>query len=332
MWRTVQCAVQGRSHVKSQVPCQDKTFSSSKNSVTVVALADGAGSAHYSHFGAECTTKYICEQLCDKFESFYNESDGTLVKKEILAKLLDQLEVLAVQLECEIKDLASTLLFVAVKDKSFIIAHIGDGVIGYLKDNQLKIATQPENGEFTNTTVFTTSKNAIVSFRMIKGHLGNISGFTLMSDGTAESLYDKKSKSLAEVIKKVMQSCIFLPTEKVETQLQVSLEETISQVTMDDCSIIMMVNDNDSFLGYSKMDDLEKIKLLEINPNSSVVKKQLKRYNRILLALQEKMTLSCISHEIHLKEKYTRKHLDKLIALNLLERDDNGYQTIVRMQ
>ena len=58
-------------------------------------------------------------------------------------------------------DLASTLLFVAIKDNKFIMAHIGDGIIGYLKQDELKIATHPMNGEFINTTVFTTSMDVV---------------------------------------------------------------------------------------------------------------------------------------------------------------------------
>ena len=46
MWKTLQCAVQGRSHIKTEIPCQDKTFTSIENGVSVIALADGAGSAN----------------------------------------------------------------------------------------------------------------------------------------------------------------------------------------------------------------------------------------------------------------------------------------------
>lgn len=98
--------------------------------------------------------------------------------------------------------MASTLLLVAIKDDKFIIAHIGDGVIGYLKNNEMKIASQPENGEFVNTTVFTTSKDAIMTMKLIKGFLGTIQGFVLMSDGPEARLYSKQENKLADVLKK----------------------------------------------------------------------------------------------------------------------------------
>lgn len=46
---------------------------------------------------------------------------------------MDGLEKLAQELDCLVKDLASTLLVVAVKNGKYLILHIGDGVIGYVK-------------------------------------------------------------------------------------------------------------------------------------------------------------------------------------------------------
>ena len=57
MWNSVQCAVQGRGHFKTDMPCQDKTNYLCKNETSVIALADGAGSATMSHFGAVCDKK-----------------------------------------------------------------------------------------------------------------------------------------------------------------------------------------------------------------------------------------------------------------------------------
>ena len=87
MWKTVQCAVQGKSHVKDNIPCQDKTH--------VIALADGAGSAKLSHFGAECVTTFICHELTDNFEKFFNAEDGVAVKKELMSKIWLSLDEIA---------------------------------------------------------------------------------------------------------------------------------------------------------------------------------------------------------------------------------------------
>lgn len=330
MWKIVQCAVQGRSHIKTGIPCQDKTFSIIKKGVSVIALADGAGSAKLSHFGAERITKFICDDFAKNFDDYFVEEDGVSIKRELISKILVELGNLSKELECELKELASTMMFVAVKDDQFIISHIGDGVVGYLKDDELKIASQPENGEYANTTVFTTSKDALNTMKLLKGNLGNIQGFVLMSDGTEASLYNKREKRLADILKKIMNLCMVVPQEKIEQQLINSFESTIKKATTDDCSIALMINDIDSFPGYTKLREDEKAKLLGFDIGT-IPKKRLKRYDDILGGLVSERTLKDISGVIHLKPKYTRRYLNRLLHLNLIEIKGAKYQTIVIM-
>ena len=330
MWKIVHCTVQGRSHVKNNIPCQDKTFSLVKNGISVVALADGAGSANLSHFGAERITQFICYDFTENFDDYFLADDGTYVKKELLNKILVQINSLGKELNCEIEELASTLMFVALKNDQFIISHIGDGVVGYLKNNELKIASQPENGEFANTTVFTTSKDALTTMKLIKGNLGNIQGFVLMSDGTETSLYNKRDKRLADVLKKIMSLCLVLPSSKMEEHLINSFESTIKKVTTDDCSIALMVNDIDCFTGYLNLNEAAKARLLDFC-TSSISKKVLKRYDDILKNLEGGITLKDLSRLIHLKSKHTKRYLDRLLRLNLIEKNGSKYHTIVIM-
>lgn len=329
MWKMIQCAVQGRSHIKANIPCQDKTFTLVKNGVNVIALADGAGSANFSHFGAERITRFICDDFSENFDSYFAAEDGASVKKELVSKIVIELDDLSKELNCGLKELASTLLFVAVKENQFILSHIGDGVIGYLKDDDLKIASQPENGEFTNTTIFTTSKDVLETMKLIKGNSGDIQGFVLMSDGTEVSLYNKREKKLADVLKRIMSLCLVILPEKIEEQLLSSFEYVIKQATTDDCSIVLMVNDKDSFPGYKNLNDIEKNKLLDFHV--SISKKRLRRYDEILKGLECEQTLKDISKIIHLKPKFTKKHLDKLLQLNLIEKKGARYHTIVIM-
>lgn len=329
MWNVIQCAIQGRGHIKSNTPCQDKTYSMITDTMQVIALADGAGSARLSHYGAETVTKFICLELTDKFDAYFADNNGAAVKQQLIERLLKSLNETAKQLDCEIKELASTLLFVAVRNEQFIIAHIGDGVIGYLKNDELKIASQPENGEFVNTTVFTTSKDAIMTMKLIKGSLGEIQGFVLMSDGTETSLYSKKERKLADILKKIMQMSTIVSTDKVQGQLKQSFENVIINATTDDCSIAMLVKTNDSFKGYLQLTNEQKCKLLGLN--SSTSKKTIRRYDDILVYLQNKQSVSQIARRIYLKPKYTKKYIDKLCMLNFVEKNCGYYHTILIM-
>lgn len=327
MWNVIQCAAQGRSHIKSGLPCQDKTYSAVDNDTQVIALADGAGSAKLSHYGAETVTKFICLELTEKFDTYFSDNDGASVKQQLIEGMLKSLSKTANQLECEIIELASTLLFVAIKNNQFIIAHIGDGVVGYLKNDEMKIASQPENGEFVNTTVFTTSKDAIKTMKLIKGPLGEIQGFVLMSDGTETSLYSKKERKLADVLKKIMQMSTIISVDKVQEQLEQSFENVIVNATTDDCSIAILVKRNDDFKGYLQLDKRQKQKLLGLK--SSTSKKTIRRYDDILLYLQNNQSISQIARRIHLKQKYTKKYIDKLCMLNFIEKNGSRYHTII---
>ncbi|ONI42900.1 hypothetical protein AN640_06980 [Candidatus Epulonipiscium fishelsonii] len=240
MWKTAKCEIQGRGHEKENIPCQDKTFYIKKGDTTVIALADGAGSARLSQHGAATITKFIGEEFIENFNLYFEQSNGAIVKQELGNKIITRLESLSVELDCKSEDLASTLLFVAVKNNDFIIGHVGDGVIGYLKNGDMKIASEPNNGEFVNSTVFTTSPNFINSFKLIKGEVEEIQGFVLMSDGSETSLYNKNEKQLSPMINKIMNLFIEISQDELEKMLLNAFQSMIKPKTLDDCSIVFM--------------------------------------------------------------------------------------------
>ncbi len=329
MWITIHYSMQGRSHIKENIPCQDKTFAAFANDTYVIALADGAGSARLSHFGAETITRQICSHMIDNFDNYFANDDGIAVKHQIFNYILGVLDTEAKQLECEINDLASTLLCVAIKETSFILLHIGDGVIGYLKNNDLLTASQPENGEYVNTTVFTTSPNAIMTARLIKGTLNAISGFVLMSDGSEAGLYDKKDQMLSNGLHRIMELSKIVRTDIIKEQLAQSFQNVIKNTTQDDCSIAILVRPDDDFSGYSHLSNKRKCEILGINPNSP--KRIIRRYDSILTYLLNGRNTFQIARQIHLKKKYTIKYLQALQARNLIEQHGNRFTTIIIM-
>lgn len=327
MWNCIKSAIQGKSHIYDNTPCQDKVFIMNYNDTCIISLADGAGSAKYSHLGAEAITKFICQNMDSNFEHFFNEENGLTIKQLLIKNIQQLLQSVAEYNNCTINDLESTLLMVAIKNDEFIIIHIGDGVIGYLSNDELKIASKPNNGEFANTTVFTTSTNVIASMKIIKGNINHITGFVLMSDGTEISLYHKKENRLAPAIKSIMKYMNLLQLEKVQEQLNQSMERIIRNNTNDDCSIILIVKD--SFEGFNKMSDVEKCNLLQINKQNH---KQLSRFDNILNFIQKEKTLKEISVFIRLRRKFTqKKYINKLLDLNLIEKKGNFYKTILIM-
>lgn len=328
MWYTLECAVQGRGHIKNEIPCQDKTHVVVDKNNIAIALADGAGSAKYSHFGAERISSQICEHLLSNFLLYYEEQNGVEFKKKIITFINTTIAELALELKCDVKDLASTLLSVVISDDKYIIIHIGDGVIGYLKDSVLKVASAPENGEFVNTTVFTTSSDAIVSMKAIKGNLNSIEGFVLMSDGTEASMYNKQEYKLAPGIKRIMHLCQTTDVTKIQEQLTQSFESTIKMATTDDCSIVIITKSN-GFAGYNSLNESQKAELLGFEKYTI---RQLNKYNDIIRYAQTPISLNELSKLMHLKPKYIKTAIDKLITSGYLYENNGKYQTTLLLE
>ena len=132
--------------------------------------------------------------------------DPCAARQRIHRHLIELLDRAAARHDCATNDLASTLLFVAHKAGRFVAGHIGDGVIAQLEADGAPVTlSYPDNGEFANSTVFVTDPSALDKFRLFHGESDpNLIGFALMSDGCAESLYDKKTGRPATAIAKLL--------------------------------------------------------------------------------------------------------------------------------
>jgi serine/threonine protein phosphatase PrpC len=266
-WKIASSYIVGQGHIVRNIPCQDRTYQlidkqcinrkskkryfknrsaievnkkivDYKNNFYGLALADGAGSCIHSDIGAELITKKILHYIKNNFDDLLNDSNlqftlTTYIEGELREKEAENSIIF--------KDLSSTLLFVAIKDKKFIIGHIGDGVIGMLDDeNNIQTISKPENGEYSNSTYFTTSIHYPERLRLLKGTLKKGVGFILMSDGTEESLYNKEKECLSDTNINIINWLEKNNERDVEKALFSNLEQVISKRTSDDCSIGIM--------------------------------------------------------------------------------------------
>ncbi len=161
--------VRGRGHEQDGTRGQDRTAYLSRRGVQVLCLADGAGSATYSEYGAQAVVEEGCALLAEHFADLVASGDAEQSRREILERLRARLGQVAARLDCSVADLASTFLAVAVSADRFIVIHIGDGVIGYIKHGDLRVISTPDNDEFANQTTFVTSANVSASTRLSRG-------------------------------------------------------------------------------------------------------------------------------------------------------------------
>ena len=327
-WKSVCGAVQGRGHAKKNIPCQDKVARHKGNGVHVIALADGAGSAKFSHYGAEVVVNRIAAFTAENFFDLIAQEDGRKVTQEILSVVAQALTEEAELRGCTLKDLASTLLVAAVDDENFFLAHLGDGVIGYLDDAGLKVASTPDNGEFSNETFFTTSANAAAHMRIYKGKLKNISGFVLMSDGTEQSLYNKRNKTLATGVKRLLHRTCLIDEKILMPQLEEALSSIIALKTQDDCSIALLARTSEQLPPLNKLPLSERHSLYQISGSSDSPKvlKRIRRCDEICILLEEPMILEKLARELYLKPSYVIKKLQPLLKAGVIIKTDKGYK------
>lgn len=332
MWKTAEYAIMGRGHERTQVPCQDKTYSISRNGTAVIALADGAGSAALSHLGAETATQAIAHELADHFDELILNPDGQAVKERLLKVSVDALNKTAKENQCSLQDLACTLLAAAIKDEFFLLIHLGDGIVAMEKNQELKLASAPDNGEYANSTYFLTSKNAIRHLKLFKGSTQDLNGFALMSDGTAESFYHRKSGQLSIGVKKMMDLSVLISDEKFDSFLDASFKQVIRTNTQDDCSIALITNQALAPKTYQSLDRIAKYDLFEINPNNpAIAAKRLVKFERILAEIDRQPNhLHTLSKRLHIRRKYLKRDLDVLVGNGLVVHQKGLYQIHVQ--
>lgn len=238
-WKLASAYVTGRGHLTKNVPCQDRTSELVNRHSTGVfygsSLADGAGSYKFSEVGAEIVTKEILTYLKSNFSNLLKIKS---VSRKIIQHIKKILSVEAKNRAIDIKELSSTLLFIVIKKDKFIVGHIGDGVIGVLdKNNNISVLSHPDNGEYLNSTFFTTTENYPNRLRIIRGNIVDSTGFILMSDGSGESLYNSRTKKLAPVNAEIINWLNAGSSEEVHIAIQSNLNEIIKQKTFDDCSL-----------------------------------------------------------------------------------------------
>ena len=327
-WKYAGCTVQGNGHQRHGIPCQDKIVHLDFGAVHVAALADGAGSAVHSEDGARQVVEVITGYLAEHFCALIEEEDAKKAKEEILNMLLRELDAVARDCGCKRADLASTLLAVAVREDAYLMLHIGDGVIGYVKDGKLRVASSPDNGEFSNETTFVTSPQALRHFRIFKGRLDGISGFVLMSDGSGESLYLRREQRLIPALKRVMHQSLLLDPTFFARQLEETMRTQIAERTMDDCSIVFLARQSNDFPTLKNMEAKQRMEIYGIEPTCSrTAKRQLRLFDKVYAWLESPRTAKEIFRHFHWHHG-GKKKLVRMLLTGLIVQKDGFFHNV----
>lgn len=199
----------GKKHEGRGVPCEDYSLATQRDGVSVVVVADGAGSKQYTHarFGSKSACETVSELLINYFDALYYENREAAVRSLIIASVHVGFSKLIEQYKLDsLERLSCTLLFCAVKDRRVLIGHIGDGLIAGVSSSGIRPITMPQN-DSAGRTYFVTAPHAADYLRIVKTTIDDFHGIALMTDGVQDSVYDENSGLCKPVIARMIETC-----------------------------------------------------------------------------------------------------------------------------
>lgn len=142
----------GRGHREAGTGCEDAYRIIHSDPGVVACVCDGAGSAPRSAEGADTLATNVCQAVADGLTSIQSP--------ELAAALINAIQETRDQLGASgsLVDFHATLCGIAMTREQSLVFHLGDGVVfGIDPDDWTDyVVSEPENGEFAETTYFFT--------------------------------------------------------------------------------------------------------------------------------------------------------------------------------
>jgi hypothetical protein len=185
-WVIIAASVQGTSHIRLLLPCQDThTYRIINDGILVAAVADGLGSATCSQAGAQLAATEVSACLEQALYQTVPDDEKSWIElvKESFHAARARLEQEARQNQAALQEYGTTLIAAILTSEWLVTGQIGDGaVVAALEDGQLILATLPQNGEYINTT-FPLTLPDMESKAEFKAQAIKVKALALMTDG-----------------------------------------------------------------------------------------------------------------------------------------------------
>lgn len=182
------CTLVGRAHSDLGIENQDSFSIREYKFGTVMVVADGLGSLVYSKIGS----KMVCEAVCEASKIWINNDNKNIRNLIKLIHILWEMKISPY----EKKDCGTTCLFsIFINDTNkVIIGQIGDGLLAYIKDNELSILKE-KNDDFLNITNSMHNVKKFSEWTYDEFILENNNLTLLMcTDGISEDIVENKEK------------------------------------------------------------------------------------------------------------------------------------------
>lgn len=193
-WSVESDQLAGSRHRKKEMLCQDSTACQMSDGRLAIALVDGIGKTDKSAWNSKEMARMISQFLLENYTDI-QQSEEVVVSYNLMLQVEQQISRKSKEYEISKKELASTLLGVAIDPEAgtYCTIHLGDGAIAMQdEDDKIYLLSEPENGEWINETVLSTSEHALKHLKVHKGKIQSIQSFLLISDGIFKGYYDLK--------------------------------------------------------------------------------------------------------------------------------------------
>lgn len=236
-WMGAASSERGRGHRAQGLPCQDRCDIWLGVGGAGIVVSDGAGSAKRSEYGAEIVVEVTAGMLRDRTLWHDHRSD---VGVRIVDACREEMGNRAEDLECPVSDLAATVAFVTVAGDEMIAGNLGDGVVVAFSTGAVDVLIAPDRGEFANETAFVTSSDAGERLRIVRKSREDYDGFAVISDGAGESLYQRRTGSVAPAFLRIFSWLEEFGSKKVRDAFAEQVMPLLIDRTQDDCTLAVM--------------------------------------------------------------------------------------------
>ena len=175
-WRTAAARATGSSHAARDEPCQDAVATRALiDGRTVIAVADGAGSAPFAAEGSTSAVAVAVEAIA------------------LGATIEEAFELAAWSLGPRPRERATTLLVAVLDGGTLEAGQVGDGYIVVRRKDGYEVALAGPAREYLNETTFLSSTNWRDEFR--HGVIDGIAGVAVLTDGLQLVAFDLASET-----------------------------------------------------------------------------------------------------------------------------------------
>lgn len=324
MWKTLCYSVGPRSK-EGNVPNQERTLTLNHDGVNVSVLCSGDIGSKVSNFGAEVIMNVSSEYIASNFDELH-KMDSHDLKLKLFTYLHEILTNKAVALGVNFTDLATTLNLVAVKGNKYIVCFLGDGIIGWLKENKIKVICSSNTNE--QSIKFLTTENAFGALKVESGILKGVSGFVLMSAGTANGFHLNRNNEFDGIVAEIVSTTGSITGGEMSGHMYQVFENFVIHKTDLSCSIVVMSTPKCASRYYALSDE-EKMVLLKLSVHDSNAIGKVRDIDNILNLIGNGKTISDLAAILNIKEEFVKKKLRPLVFNNIISlNSQNMYKKI----